>query len=301
MGLCSRTAGLAEISRAFVLARAHDGRCIRARVAGWVALELVSCGVLLSRLPSRAPSLRLEPEPRRRSAADSAAASLIQSIEVTQPAPAQFTLLAAPGVRAVPSASDPDPPPECDAAPRELLRAGCPATPPATSACSDEGLECRYASGDGCAELHECVHGWWTHDNPVLLGQPIDASSALVRVSARGDVEWLRPLVTDLAITRRAADPAGNVTLAGAFSGSIDSGGGPLQSNGSLDVFVSSHGPDGKLRYSFALGGSGLEAVHGIAAAGTGRWRISFYLGLPVTLGDQLVAAGEHLLWVDEL
>ena len=68
-----------------------------------------------------------------------------------------------------------------------------------------------------------------------------------------------------------------------------------------LDVFVSSHGPDGKLRYSFALGGSGLEAVHGIAAAGTGRWRISFYLGLPVTLGDQLVAAGEHLLWVDEL
>jgi hypothetical protein len=86
---------------------------------------------------------------------------LIQSIEVTRPAPAELTVLAAPGVERERPASEP--PPDCDPAPRELLRAGCPATPPVTSACTDEGLECRYANGDGCAELHECVHGWWTH------------------------------------------------------------------------------------------------------------------------------------------
>jgi hypothetical protein len=139
------------------------------------------------------------------------------------------------------------------------------------------------------------------HDSPLLLGQRIAARSALVRVSAGGNVEWLRPLVTDFALTTLAADPAGNVLVAGAFRGSIDSGGGPLQGNGPLDVFVSSHAPDGKVRYSFALGGSGLDSVNGVAASGMGRWLIPFYLEQPVTLGDQPVGPGEHLLWVDEL
>ena len=51
-----------------------------------------------------------------------------------------------------------------------------------------------------------------------------------------------------------AADPAGNVYVAGYFQGEIDLGGGPLTSAGSTDVFLAKFSADGTHMWSKRFG-----------------------------------------------
>ncbi len=58
-----------------------------------------------------------------------------------------------------------EPPPlvvECDPGPHALLHDDCPRSAPALGACDEEGLECLYDSGDGCADRYDCTLGFWT-------------------------------------------------------------------------------------------------------------------------------------------
>jgi hypothetical protein len=133
-----------------------------------------------------------------------------------------------------------------------------------------------------------------------LFGRPSGGDGVLVRLSAAGEVEWLHALGTEFTVSTLAADAAGNLGVAGAYRTSIDVGTGPQPSGGELDIFVASFSADGGLRYSFRLGSSGSDGVYDIAARPGGGWLIPFYTEQPVTLLEQRVPQGEHLLWIDE-
>ncbi|HTV22503.1 MAG TPA: hypothetical protein VMG12_27630 [Polyangiaceae bacterium] len=138
-----------------------------------------------------------------------------------------------------------------------------------------------------------------TEDSP-LFARSIPGAGALVRLSPAGEVEWLVPLSTDFAIATIASDAEGNVAVAGAYRSSIDLGAGPLASAGELDVFIASFSAQGSLRYGFRFGGAGQDGISGIAARPGGGWLVPFYLEQPITLLEQSVPTGEHLLWIDE-
>ncbi len=133
-----------------------------------------------------------------------------------------------------------------------------------------------------------------------LFGRDIAGGSALVRLSSAGHIDWLQALSADFTYASLALSAAGDVAVAGSFTGSLDLGGGPLVSSGSLDPFVASFSARGELRYSLRLGGAGVDGGGPISARPGGGWLLPFYLELPTTLGEQQVTAGEHLLWVDE-
>lgn len=133
-----------------------------------------------------------------------------------------------------------------------------------------------------------------------LFGRRSAGYSAIVRLSPAGEVEWLRPLQADFVLAYLAADAVGNVAVTGLFRTTLDLGAGPLVSSGDVDFFVAGYSAQGDLRYSLQLGSSGFDGVNGITARPSGGWLIPFYTGAAMTLGDQPVAGGEHLLWVDE-
>lgn len=133
-----------------------------------------------------------------------------------------------------------------------------------------------------------------------LLGRTVAGDSALVRLSAAGEIDWLQPLSAGFTQASLAAGDAGSVAVAGAFGGSLDLGAGPLVSSGGTDLFLGSFSAEGALRYSLRLGGPGLDGGGLITARPSGGWLIPLYVELPITLGEQQVTGGEHLLWVDE-
>lgn len=59
-------------------------------------------------------------------------------------------------------------------------------------------------------------------------------------------------------------DPNGNVTVVGAFSGSVDFGGGAITANGS-DAFVASYGFDGMPRWSHSFGAAQYDSADTVA------------------------------------
>lgn len=133
-----------------------------------------------------------------------------------------------------------------------------------------------------------------------LFGRRIPGDAAIVRLSAAGEVEWLQSLGTEFALATMATDAEGRVAVAGTYRENLDLGAGPLVSSGDLDLFMASFSAQGSLRYGFRLGSAGQDGVNGIAAWPGGGWLVPFYLEQPITLLDQQVAAGEHLLWIDE-
>lgn len=82
-----------------------------------------------------------------------------------------------------------------------------------------------------------------------LGGARLEASGAadgfLTKLAPGGDVLWARSFGDGLEQGSAAvdADPLGNVWATGYFGGSVDFGGGPLQSSGASDVFLVELGP----------------------------------------------------------
>jgi FlgD Ig-like domain/Beta-propeller repeat len=67
-----------------------------------------------------------------------------------------------------------------------------------------------------------------------------------------------------------AVDGSGNVTVTGAFSGTVDFGGGPLVSAGGQDIFVASYDASGAHLWSKHFGDTGDDRGRGIAVDGSG-------------------------------
>jgi hypothetical protein len=143
------------------------------RIIGWAVLGLLVSGVAAAgggfghswhwTRPSR-DLTRLSPEtvssPRpARGLRPNPAPSLITSVAVHRPAPLEVTVIASPPREQLGLA---EPPPVCDAAPRTLLRAGCPEGPPELAPCAEEGRECRYPAADECVAHYECLYGFWS-------------------------------------------------------------------------------------------------------------------------------------------
>ncbi|HTV22502.1 MAG TPA: hypothetical protein VMG12_27625 [Polyangiaceae bacterium] len=85
---------------------------------------------------------------------------LIRSVEVFRPDPVDIAVI--PSEPRGPSLAA-EPPLVCESAtPQALLRPGCPEAPPDVRPCSEEGLECRYATEADCVARYECVYGLWT-------------------------------------------------------------------------------------------------------------------------------------------
>lgn len=165
-------------------------------------------------------------------------------------------------------------------------------------AVNDEGVASAAKLAHGAAgSIYALYNGT---EDASLFGRRIPGDSAVVRLSAAGEVEWLQPLSSDFTLATIAADADGTVTIAGTYRASIDLGAGPLASNGDLDLFIASFSAQGSLRYSFRLGSAGQDGVNDIATRPGGGWLIPFYLERPITLLDQAIPGGEHLLWMDE-
>ncbi|WP_437678363.1 nucleotide-binding protein [Sorangium sp. So ce131] len=100
-----------------------------------------------------------------------------------------------------------------------------------------------------------------------------------------------------------AADAQGNLLVAGHFSGTVDLGGGPLESAGLTDVFLAKLGPDGAHGRSARFGGAGADEAHDVAvdrATGdvvlTGTFTSTIDFG-----GAPLTSAGARDLFVAKL
>jgi hypothetical protein len=81
-----------------------------------------------------------------------------------------------------------------------------------------------------------------------------------------------------------AVDSAGNVIVAGFFTGSVDFGGGPLQSAGAADFVLVGLGPDGAHRYSVRFGDASAQCDQNLECR----------IALAVTPADEVLLAG-HL------
>jgi hypothetical protein len=78
---------------------------------------------------------------------------------------------------------------------------------------------------------------------------------------------WSRPVAANGAINAEAitVNAAGDVILAGEFSGTVDFGGGSLVGSGNNDVFVAWFDQGGAYRWSKGFAGTQLQQVHGVA------------------------------------
>lgn len=77
-----------------------------------------------------------------------------------------------------------------------------------------------------------------------------------------------------------AVDAAGNIFLAGAFTGTVDFGGGALTSAGDSDIFLVKLDPTGKHLWSRRYGGPDQQSAKGVAVDAAGNAYITgFYLG----------------------
>jgi hypothetical protein len=82
-----------------------------------------------------------------------------------------------------------------------------------------------------------------------------------------------------------AVDKGGNIFITGAFTGTVDFGGGPLTSAGDSDIFLLKLDPTGKHVWSKRYGGPDQQSSSGVAVDGAGNVYITgYYLG-SVTFG----------------
>jgi hypothetical protein len=141
----------------------------------------------------------------------------------------------------------------------------------------------------------------------------LDGAGKLLWSAAFGDVGTQDQLSLNGYGLSVAADASGNVVFAGALTGVVDFGGGPLTSAGLDDVFVAKFAPDGKHLWSKRFGDAFGQGARGVAIDSSGAVVIVGELegtadfgGGPLTSkGDavnpdasfvvKLDAAGEHV------
>ena len=117
----------------------------------------------------------------------------------------------------------------------------------------------------------------------------------LVKYSASGQHLWSKRFGgsgndTGMAVS---TDPAGNVTIAGSFEGTVDFGGGPLTSSGQRDVFVAKFSATGTHLWSKKFGSTGDEVGYGVALDSAGDAVVSGKFQGSVSFGGTaLTSAG---------
>lgn len=99
-----------------------------------------------------------------------------------------------------------------------------------------------------------------------------------------------------------AADPAGNIFIAGAFLGSIDFGGGSLVSAGNQDIFVAKLDPGGALLWAKRFGDAAFQSIYSIAVdPGGGVAMIGSFKGVVDFGGGPLTSSGSETVCVVKL
>jgi len=90
-----------------------------------------------------------------------------------------------------------------------------------------------------------------------------------------------------------AVDSAGHLLIAGSFAGTVDLGGGPLNSAGGRDIFVAKlDGTSGAHLWSKSFGAAEDQLVSSIAVHGTGAFLTGSYYGALAFDGFNLTSAG---------
>jgi hypothetical protein len=89
-----------------------------------------------------------------------------------------------------------------------------------------------------------------------------------------------------------AVDASNNVYVTGRFLGSVDFGGGALQSGTQDDAFALKLGGDGSFGWARKIGGSGFDAGQGVAARGSAVVVVGFYNGSMTVDTTTLTSAG---------
>ncbi|UQA62991.1 hypothetical protein [Polyangium aurulentum] len=99
-----------------------------------------------------------------------------------------------------------------------------------------------------------------------------------------------------------ATDAAGNVVVAGRFTGTPDFGGGKLTNAGGYDIFVAKYDSTGKHVWSKRFGGAGDEQATGVAIDGMGTVTvIGDYTGTTTLGAVSHISAGLHDVLVFEI
>jgi hypothetical protein len=104
-------------------------------------------------------------------------------------------------------------------------------------------------------------------------GPALPALQAAVPAQARGSFRWARQLGGpghDEAAAV-ALDPAGNIVIAGQFSGSVDMGPHTFESRGPSEAFVARLSPAGELVWARALGSQGRDFASAVAVDTAGN------------------------------
>ena len=96
-----------------------------------------------------------------------------------------------------------------------------------------------------------------------------------------------------------AVDDAGNILVTGYFSGSVDFGGGPLESAGRADIFVARYDASGSHLWSRRFGGVGADAGLSIAQNENGNIFVTGWFAELVDFGgERLTSAGDRDVFV---
>jgi hypothetical protein len=133
-----------------------------------------------------------------------------------------------------------------------------------TQTCAPDGASWGACAGEVVPQTENCA----TPEDEDCDGQAPACKGALLWAKRFGDVG-------DQHVNGIAADAAGNVLVAGTFSGSIDFGGGPLvsvgASSGPTDVFVAKLDPSGAHLWSKRAGDPKAQSARAIAVDGAGN------------------------------
>ncbi len=88
-----------------------------------------------------------------------------------------------------------------------------------------------------------------------------------------------------------ATDASGNVFLTGYFSGTVDFGGGPLVSAGSLDMFIAEYSSDGTYLWSRRFGDAGDDQGRSVSTDTSGNVFVTGYFNGTVDFGGGALAS----------
>ena len=114
----------------------------------------------------------------------------------------------------------------------------------------------------------------------------------LVKFDQNGNHLWSKSFsVTgnETVVKGLEVDPAGHIVLFGQFDSSVNFGGGPLTSLGSLDLFLARFASNGDHMWSHRYGGTGAEEACCLAVGETGRMAIAANLYATVNFGGGLL------------
>lgn len=130
-----------------------------------------------------------------------------------------------------------------------------------------------------------------------LTSKPGIANTALylAKLDATGAHVWSKRFgeTGKISGARVAVDAAGNVVVAGSFSGSVDFGGGVLTSAGSSDIFIAKFYASGAHWWSKRFGDSDIQTGAGVATDGDGDVvLVGGFIGVVDFGAGQYVSAG---------